>query len=551
MGFLDDLEPAAAPAPKEAPPVEPQEAPAPSGFLEGLDHADKQQAKAPEKVPSWSEIPSKALVNAPHSAMDFAKNLVHPIIHPVDTLEGIGNLTLGLMQKAGLYGKTEDKTYEHTAEAAGKAVMDRYGSIDNFKKTLAKDPVGVLGDVSTVLTGGGTALAKAPGMLGKVGEAANVVGKVADPLNVVTTPAKLAAGMANHTIGTMTGAGHRSLEEAMHAGVEGGGAAEAFRGNMRGDIPIENVVRDARSGLEQLRRERGNDYKSGMSGVAINQTPVPLQAWQDIYNAVHDAEKIKTYKGQPLDPRTDAIRAQLQKEVADWTRLPASDFHTAEGMDALKRKIGNTRDGLEIGSPERAVADIYYNAVRKTIQDHVPEYGRIMEGYGKASDTLREIEKTLSLPRNERKGTIDTSLRKLQSTLRNNVNTNYGQREKMVEYLERNGSPHLMSSLAGQTLNSWTPRGLNKLAAMLGLEEGAFHPNKALKIGALLQMMSPRLMGEVYYGIGSAARLSGAKYLAPALNKPVARTLQETGRWVPTEHARGGAVDRALRAVKK
>lgn len=539
MGFLDPGTDSDIKAPEEKPKT--------GGFLSDNPPPPEVQTEAP--APSWSQVPAKALVNAPESAWNFAKNLVHPVMHPIDTMEGIGSTALGLMEKAGLYGHAG---YEKNADAVGKMVMDRYGSVDNLKKTLASDPVGVAGDLSTVLTGGGSLAARAPGILGKVGEAANVAGRVVDPLNAVTTPAKLGAGLATHTSGTLTGAGGRSFEEAAKAGFEGGDAAKVFRDNMRGNVPLESVVQDARSALDNMRRERGADYKTGMSGVAINQTPVPLTAWRDIYNAVHDAESIKSFKGQELDPKTTAIRDQLRQDVSDWTRLPANDFHTAEGMDALKRKIGNTRDALEKGTPERAVADIYYNAVRKAIQTHVPEYGQIMEGYGKASDTLREIEKTLSLPRDERKVNVDTSLRKLQSVLRNNVNTNFGQREKMVEYLERNGSPHLMQALAGQTLNSWTPRGLNRLAAALGLEEAALHADRAGKIAMILPFMSPRMMGELYYGSGRA--VSPLKYAKPILNKPVARIVQEVGRWTPPDqpqYARGGAVDRALRLTKR
>lgn len=52
-----------------------------------------------------------------------------------------------------------------------------------------------------------------------------------------------------------------------------------------------------------------------------------------------------------------------------------------------------------------------------------------MKNYENASNLIREIEKTLSL---NPKASIDTALRKLQSVMRDNVNTNYGKRGDLV-----------------------------------------------------------------------------------------------------------------------
>ncbi|QCJ78800.1 MULTISPECIES: hypothetical protein [Bradyrhizobium] len=60
------------------------------------------------------------------------------------------------------------------------------------QRALAEDPAGVFGDISTVLTGGETALARLPGLVGKSAKVAGTAGRIVDPLNVVTKP--LAAG---------------------------------------------------------------------------------------------------------------------------------------------------------------------------------------------------------------------------------------------------------------------------------------------------------------------------------------------------------------------
>src|SRR5205807_5622419 len=105
-----------------------------------------------------------------------------------------------------------------------------------------------------------------------------------------------------------------------------------------------------------------------------------------------------------------------------WGELPPETYHTAAGFDALKQMVGEMRDAEPYGTPGRNVADRAYRAIREEIIKQVPEYGAAMKNYERASDLIKEMNKTLSLNPG---GNIDTALRKLQSIMRNNVNTNY------------------------------------------------------------------------------------------------------------------------------
>ncbi len=132
-----------------------------------------------------------------------------------------------------------------------------------------------------------------------------------------------------------------------------------------------------------------------------------------------------------------------------------------------------------------------------------------MKGYEEASGVIKEIEKTLSL---NPKASVDTALRKLQSVLRDNVNTNYGRRAELVDFLTRAGAPHLMEKLAGQSLSSVSPRGLSRVivggegASALGaLALG--HPGAAAALGGGILTSSPRLVGGTAHLLGAASRL--------------------------------------------
>ncbi len=464
---------------------------------------------------SWAGAAGEAIGNIPQSAAKFGADIVQPFIHPIDTAASMANLGMGVMEKLGFTGTAGHEKY---ADAVGQFLKDRYGSMENIKKTLATDPVGMAADVSTVFTGGGGLAARAPGTLGKIGEAASAAGRAANPLSAIPTQA-IGKGAAQVIGGLGTHTGAESLKTAASAGQQGGQAAQVFQENLRGAAPMRESVDEARQAVNQIRRERSAEYKAGMAGVGTDKTVLDFR---QVDASLNQAAQVATYKGQQLSPSTQKIRSDMAQEIQKWKMLPPQDFHTPEGMDALKRKLGDMRDATEEHTPARVAADEIYHSVRQTIVDQVPEYAKVMKGYEEATEQLREIEKTLSLNKN---ATVDTALRKLQSTLRDNVNTSFGQRRELMEYLKNAGAPHLMERLAGQSLKPWLPRGLGKLqlagneAAAAAVGAGTMVGAKALPIAAAA---SPRLMGEGAYYAGKASNLplragaSGARALGVA-----------------------------------
>ena len=118
--------------------------------------------------------------------------------------------------------------------------------------------------------------------------------------------------------------------------------------------------------------------------------------------------------------------------------------------------------------------------------------------------------KELSMGNKSGAGTV---LRKLQSVMRNNANTNWGKRLDYVKLLnEANLDANILSKLAGHSLASWTPRGLAGVTATgqmglggYGLVSGAVNP--AALIPTLL-MQSPRVMGELAHGAGKFSNVA-------------------------------------------
>jgi hypothetical protein len=198
----------------------------------------------------------------------------------------------------------------------------------------------------------------------------------------------------------------------------------------------------------------------------------------------------------------------------EWKALDPAEFHTPEGLDALKQKLGGVLESIPFQEKTaRLAAGKIYNATKAEIEKQAPTYAKVMKDYQAASEQISEIERALSLGN---KASADTAMRKLQSLMRNNVQTNYGNRLNLANSLEQQGGVELMPSLSGQALNSWTPRSLSgQLGAGATAAATMLHNPLAL---AALPFQSPRLVGTAAYGLGRVAG-TAQNVMSPGVNQ--------------------------------
>ena len=305
---------------------------------------------------------------------------------------------------------------------------------------------------------------------------------------------KGATGAIKHTLGMTTGTGGNSVATAYKSGLEGG---TSFLDNMRGDVPMTDVLQSAKSALGKMRLDRSAQYKAGMAGVSADKSVIDFAP---IDKAVSSLRSMGNYKGQVINKNASGTVDEISGLVSQWKSLDPAEFHTPEGLDALKQAINDVRDTTQFGTAARKAADTAYNAVKNEITAQAPTYSKVMKDYSQASETLSEVERALSLGN---KAAADTSMRKLQSLMRNNVNTNFGNRLGLAKTLEQSGAD-ILPAVAGQSMSSWTPRGLAGLAG-LGTGAGAMMTANPGALAAL-PFASPRLVGEAAYGLGAAGR---------------------------------------------
>ena len=306
---------------------------------------------------------------------------------------------------------------------------------------------------------------------------------------------------AKQALGAYTGAGAPAFEQAYQTGKTGGQSAEAFAEAVRRGGNAGEIVDLAKDAVKQLRRERSAIYEAGRT-TTFASDPTILD-FAPINEALRKASDIGQFHGKVTIGGAEKVWKAISDIVDDWRTSDPAIFHTPEGLDALKQRIGNLAFDGELatvaghGKPGEKIVGAVYNAIKNQIVKQAPGYAKVMKGYADASDEIYQIEKTLSLTP---QASVDTSLRKLQSILRNNANTNYGQRVALGNVLNKESGGQLMPKLAGQMLSSARPRGLQTLIPGAAAAYGMTTLNPAV-IPPILAS-SPRLMGELAHALG-------------------------------------------------
>jgi hypothetical protein len=464
---------------------------------------------APKKR-SWKDVAGEAFTNIPQSAAALATNLYDVVTDPIQAVRGAGELIVGGTQKLmgdPVFQIPALREAEQNVQQRGKAALQagkefvgqRYGGEEQLKGTLATDPVGAAADLSLLFTGGAGLASKTP-MLSKTAPTLRTAANITDPLYLAGKTAgktyDLTSGLVKSGLGMKTGVGTEAIEQAAQAGRQGN---TAFLENMRGDVPISNVLDDAQANLAQMNLNKQKDYRSGMVDIKKDKSVLDFKGIDD---TLKNVQGMVSFKGKIKDQTAANVVAKMQAKIDDWKKSDPAEYHTPEGLDNLKQSLWE-----DFGKLPREEKLAYssgkqiYDSVKNEIGKQAPTYAKVMKEYSDASELTKEIERALSLGQT---ASADTAIRKLQSLMRNNVNTNYGQRLNLAQQLESAGGRDLMPALAGQALSSKLPRGLQSATNIPSayLAYGAGGP--ALATLDLLAS-SPRLVGEASYKYGQLA----------------------------------------------
>lgn len=314
----------------------------------------------------------------------------------------------------------------------------------------------------------------------------------------VPSVVELAKPALKYTLGMTTGTGSEAVEQAFKAGKEGN---QQFTQNLRQQVPVTDLLESAQSALQTMRNARQAAYQKGIESTNKNQVFLDFKPISTKLDDTVQSLKVKGVGGveaSKVGPATQSKIDEITNIVNEWKQKP--ELHTAQGLDALKQRLDDVYTNDMPNQAKRVLTGLR-NEVKQTIVKQDPNYAKTMRNYEEALTLERELENALSLGQGKQ---VQTALNKLQSLGRNNVNTSYDYRKQLADIMRQETGFDLMPAVAGQSMSSWTPRGLQRLVPSFTAGTAITGNPVAL---ATLPFQSPRLVGEMAYGAGRASNL--------------------------------------------
>ena len=159
--------------------------------------AGKPKAPSEKDSMSWGETATKAASNIIPSTGKLISDVAGAVTSPVETMEGLIQLTSGGLSKIlpdfiMQYAVPEKrKQAVEVANAVGGVYKQKYGTEEGFKRALAEDPASVAADISMLFSGGSSLAGKAG--LGRTANALATGAKYTNPLTPIVAGATAAA----------------------------------------------------------------------------------------------------------------------------------------------------------------------------------------------------------------------------------------------------------------------------------------------------------------------------------------------------------------------
>lgn len=381
--------------------------------------------------------------------------------------------------------KQEQFAEENPMTALGLEVA---GGIANPLNKLGADYIGkgaTLG--SKVLRG--TGVGAAGGTLNAVGNDGNIatdtgVGAVVGGAFPLAGAAVKGAGkVVSKVLGKTTGAGDKAIEDAFKAGQKNNAN---FLRQMRKPDDIDEVVGKGMKEIDKIAQKRNMAYKESIE--VLRRDPTKL----DIDPVIRDTKRLINAEGGGSEYLVDDDTARVLSKAKDTLNKFYKDKarHNTAGFDDLKKAISNIKTAPDTNA-ERVKTEIA-NSVRTQIMRQNPSYKQVMDDYARDTANMDTLKRTFSL---DKRANLETTLRKLQSVTRNNANTDYGYRARLLKQIDPKGD--IYNTVSASALNSWEPRGIIG-GGIAGAGLVTLNP-------AVIAASSPRLVGEAAYALGKGS----------------------------------------------
>ena len=330
---------------------------------------------------SLGEVPGAMIRNAPASGLKVAGDVVTAVTSPIQTTTGLGDLLGGIMEPVTpniLYGGDSRERAIAARSNFADYLAERFGGTEELKRTMAEDPIGFLGDLSTVLSGGA-------GMAKLAGKGTRAITKTTDvgalESNLVkgfdtaakyTNPLTPIAAGGGYVVDKFRGGAERSAAKiAREAAGEDLPKIEALIRNKQGNLSAAEMfadldrnqiqalgelarIKDTKnfySKLDQFREQTRQTTLNNLAGGAtnteiLNNLAGSKQALTDVTTPMRETELAAANTGkykQRLERQATTLGEIASGKVDDVRRFTAA-------RDRLAR-AGSERKAAETGMP--------------------------------------------------------------------------------------------------------------------------------------------------------------------------------------------------------
>lgn len=448
----------------------------------------------------------KSAMRGLRGVADFITGTGEGINSGVDSV--LNGASFGFYDKAFPEAKAKREALQRRAESVGLGTANKIAQGTANVGGMFINPLNYAG--MGYIGRGANALSKAARSAG-VGGAVGALAGAGNAENINELPSKIASGVKmggavggalplaggvynkiapvvgkglKNVLGFTTGTGTESVSNAYKAGAN---KSKVFLDNMRGKVSPDEVVGVAKEELSNMIEANSDLYRSNMAEAFADTTPLNVKKIADRIKQLVNKETL----GGEIPLSGDEKKVLNQAYEFLQPAMKSKVANTTQGLDIIRQKIRgiNTTVGE---NPDRIKKSIE-NAIKDEISVQRPEYREGLKQYAKNKAEIKEIASAFSLDKGK---SVDTALRKLQSVGRNNVQTNYGYRNKLLNNLDFNGN--ITDAISGQSFNAVLPRGITaRLLAGAG----------GINLSPATFLTSPRFVGEMAYGLG---RLSNA-----------------------------------------
>jgi len=373
----------------------------------------KQPPMKSDKKPYDGFQFSEMVGNVPSSAMQLAHDVVTPFMHPVDTYNAMDNLTQGVYSKLTGKGTTKEKY----ADAVYDALVGRYGSREKALASLERDPVGVVSDVMSVITGGAMTAAKSARLADatKIAAGAEKVADVASKLE----PINVAVNTAGKARKKFQGRNANPVEDMLEALKLSTTLDDRFGSGTRESI-ANTILRGGYTlDADGISRLESDLHKAGLDIEAVLNNPAALEkviSPQVLQKPIDELIAIET---APQKLQANQSQAAIDSAITPYMNRMYEEgypLQSAAEMNVTKR---DAQRKANYGDGSTAVDDLTSDANKviareaaRQVESVIPEIKIPNQQWGEAAEALPPFRRSVArLGNNQKRGWMQSFLK--------------------------------------------------------------------------------------------------------------------------------------------